>query len=91
MQINARNFEKYIFFLNRFGLDGNECARFISTIKFDGTSLSDACGNNEKIDCALNSRYRTINGSCNNLENPKLGCTMTAYTRLLFPNYIDGK
>lgn len=74
----------------RFGLDGNECARFISTIKFDGTSLSDACGNNEKIDCALNSRYRTINGSCNNLENPKLGCTMTAYTRLLFPNYIDG-
>lgn len=74
----------------RFGLDSRECARFISTIKLEGTPLSNACANNQQVDCTQNSRYRTIDGSCNNLENPKLGSAMTAYTRLLFPNYMDG-
>ncbi|XP_051159599.1 peroxidase-like isoform X2 [Leptopilina boulardi] len=74
----------------RFGLGIRECAQFISTIKLDGTLLNNACGNNQQSHCTPNSRYRSIDGSCNNLENPKLGCAMTAYTRLLFPNYDDG-
>ncbi|XP_018575334.1 peroxidase [Anoplophora glabripennis] len=35
-------------------------------------------------------RYRSYDGSCNNLRNPVLGTPNTPYTRLLPPNYADG-
>ena len=69
----------------------SECARFVSTIKLEGTPLSAACEFKEEFNCNPNFKYRSIDGTCNNLENPKLGSALTAYTRLLFPNYIDGK
>ena len=72
-------------------MDFNACARFISTIKLEGTSLNAACAAEQQADCNLNYKYRSIDGTCNNLENPKLGSVMTAYTRLLFPEYMDGK
>nr|CAH7728340.1 unnamed protein product [Callosobruchus chinensis] len=37
-----------------------------------------------------NSRYRTFDGSCNNLRNPVWGTPNTRYGRLLPPNYGDG-
>ncbi|CAH1099661.1 unnamed protein product [Psylliodes chrysocephalus] len=37
-----------------------------------------------------NSRYRSYDGSCNNLRNPILGTPNTPYTRLLPQNYGDG-
>ncbi|KAJ8985608.1 hypothetical protein NQ317_015101 [Molorchus minor] len=37
------------------------------------------------------SPYRSFDGSCNNLRNPVLGTPNTPYTRLLPPNYADGK
>lgn len=36
------------------------------------------------------SRYRSIDGSCNNLRNPSWGKTNSALVRLLEPNYSDG-
>ncbi|XP_033217357.1 peroxidase-like isoform X2 [Belonocnema kinseyi] len=74
----------------RYGMNYSECARFISTNKFEGTPLSAACELNKDFNCNPISKYRSIDGSCNNLENPKLGSALTAYRRLLFPNYIDG-
>ncbi|XP_050506213.1 peroxidase-like [Diabrotica virgifera virgifera] len=37
-----------------------------------------------------NTRYRSYDGSCNNLRNPILGTPNTPYTRLLPQNYGDG-
>lgn len=37
------------------------------------------------------SRYRSFDGSCNNLNNPGLGIPQTPYGRLLPPKYGDGK
>lgn len=37
------------------------------------------------------SRYRTYDGSCNNLQIPSWGMANTKYARLLAPNYADSK
>jgi len=44
-----------------------------------------------KVTCDENSMYRTIDGSCNNLENPLWGATKTPYVRLGPATYDDGK
>lgn len=38
----------------------------------------------------VKSRYRSYEGTCNNLRNPVLGSPQTPYTRLLPQNYGDG-
>jgi peroxidase len=40
--------------------------------------------------CDPNSPYRTIDGSCNNLRQPRWGMTGSLFTRLLPPRYADG-
>ncbi|KAL7641462.1 UNVERIFIED_CONTAM: hypothetical protein RMT77_007333 [Armadillidium vulgare] len=34
--------------------------------------------------------YRTMDGSCNNIEHPDWGKTGVAFTRMILPNYEDG-
>ncbi|GFR06906.1 chorion peroxidase [Trichonephila clavata] len=38
--------------------------------------------------CNANSRYRTADGTCNNLQNPTWGSAGVCFRRLLNPNYI---
>ncbi|XP_076644739.1 peroxidase isoform X2 [Halictus rubicundus] len=73
----------------RFGLEKDDCARFISTLSLHGTQLSTACPSSQ-VDCNSEEKYRSIDGSCNNVENPTWGSAMTAYNRILFPQYFDG-
>ncbi|CAG9762423.1 unnamed protein product [Ceutorhynchus assimilis] len=40
--------------------------------------------------CNNASKYRSHDGTCNNLEHPKWGASYTIYTRLLPANYADG-
>ncbi|XP_076162998.1 salivary peroxidase/catechol oxidase isoform X2 [Ptiloglossa arizonensis] len=74
----------------RFGLGKDDCARYISTLPLQGTLLSSACSTSQVTICNSKTRYRSIDGSCNNIENPSWGSAMTAYTRILFPQYFDG-
>ncbi|XP_050457801.1 peroxidase-like isoform X2 [Cataglyphis hispanica] len=47
------------------------------------------CGDNFPRVCQ-NSRYRSYDGSCNNLQHPTWGLANTRYGRLLRPRYSDG-
>ncbi|CAG0883375.1 unnamed protein product [Darwinula stevensoni] len=40
--------------------------------------------------CNASYLYRSINGSCNNLDFPDLGSSFTPYRRVLRPDYSDG-
>ncbi|XP_006611344.1 peroxidase-like isoform X2 [Apis dorsata] len=75
---------------HRFGLDKDDCARFISTLSLEGTPLNSACPSSRHKGCNSLAKYRNIDGSCNNVQNPSWGSAMTAYTRILFPQYFDG-
>ncbi|XP_015434443.1 PREDICTED: peroxidase-like [Dufourea novaeangliae] len=74
----------------RFGLQKDDCARFISTLSLQGTPLGSACSTSQVTICNARAKYRSIDGSCNNVDNPTWGSAMTAYTRILFPQYFDG-
>ena len=41
--------------------------------------------------CTNSSKYRTADGSCNNLNIPNLGQSNTVYRRLVPPLYKDGQ
>ncbi|KAJ7385166.1 heme peroxidase [Desmophyllum pertusum] len=43
-----------------------------------------------KLKCNPRERYRSIDGTCNNLENPKWGAALSAFERIEFPDYADG-
>ena len=40
--------------------------------------------------CNSGAKYRTIDGTCNNLQNPLFGATNTPLQRILPPKYDDG-
>lgn len=44
-----------------------------------------------KINCNPFQKYRSIDGTCNNLLVPGWGTPNTAFVRLLPPSYSDGK
>lgn len=75
----------------RFGFDDKQCAHFVSTLKLHGTPLGPSCIAEQDIFCNPRSLYRSADGTCNNLENPRWGSALTAYARVLFPQYSDGK
>lgn len=40
--------------------------------------------------CDVNAKYRTIDGSCNNLQRPLWGRSNRPHRRLIKPMYMDG-
>ncbi|XP_025408382.1 peroxidase-like isoform X2 [Sipha flava] len=42
------------------------------------------------VSCDFNDKYRTINGTCNNLNNPTWGSSNTPFIRLVGAHYSDG-
>ncbi|XP_022162140.1 peroxidase-like [Myzus persicae] len=55
----------------------------------EGIDLADQCF--PKPICDPHAKYRTINGSCNNLIFPIWGVSHTASTRIIQADYSDGK
>ncbi|XP_062579240.1 peroxidasin homolog, partial [Saccostrea cucullata] len=47
------------------------------------------CPYNRKPSCQTNAKYRTADGTCNNLNNPLWGKSQTPFERFVFPFYED--
>ena len=58
-------------------------------VNFSSVPLHDICPETPK--CNPNNKYRTIDGSCNNLRNPKFGQVFTPLRRLIPNAYADGE
>lgn len=43
------------------------------------------------VKCDPNAKYRSLNGSCNNLKTPTWGAATTPFLRLLDANFSDGE
>ncbi|XP_042906526.1 salivary peroxidase/catechol oxidase isoform X2 [Parasteatoda tepidariorum] len=56
----------------------------------DVAMLPDHCQPDTPTSCSSTYPYRTLNGSCNNLQHADWGMAMTAFKRLLRPDYADG-
>lgn len=41
-------------------------------------------------ECQSTKKYRTLDGSCNNLKNPYIGSSFQPFARFLPPEYDDG-
>ncbi|KAL5236598.1 hypothetical protein ACI65C_004008, partial [Semiaphis heraclei] len=67
-----------------------QCAKDISKLKLDKTSLGHKClaMYYNKTQCiGMDMKYRSPDGSCNNLKRSFSGKATTPYKRLLFPSY----
>ena len=60
----------------------------MNNIDISGTSLASSCPSDPR--CNYNSKYRTIDGSCNNKFTPRLGKYNTPLQRILPNAYDDG-
>ncbi|XP_065203108.1 peroxidase-like isoform X2 [Planococcus citri] len=77
---------------SRLSVKKKECTEQLSSIKLFGTKLGEVCSDIYKnIKCDANTtKYRNLDGSCNNLKTPFWGRSNTAYRRLLKADYDDG-
>lgn len=69
------------------------CAKDLINVKLDKTSLGEMCFSmyyNKSACIGMNLKYRSPDGSCNNLKRFSSGKATTPYKRLLFPAYFDG-
>lgn len=66
---------------------GNDNSNFANT-DFENTVLENECP--AAPFCNRKARYRTIDGSCNNLQNPLFGKSLTPLQRILDNDYADG-
>jgi hypothetical protein len=55
------------------------------------TSIGSVCPAPMKNNPCKAERFRSIDGTCNNLENSHWGAAMSPFRRLLPPAYADGK
>jgi len=77
----------------RYNNSAIQCAKQLTKIKLDGTSLGGMCLSeyyNKTACIGKNFMYRSADGSCNNLKRSSLGKSTTAYKRLLSPIYLNG-
>jgi len=79
---------KSLFLLCRLNLSNDMAGKVTQTVKVEGSALANTCL--LEPECSYN-RYRSADGSCNNLKSPNMGRSLTQMDRILPPDYDDGK
>ncbi|CAG2068244.1 unnamed protein product, partial [Timema podura] len=76
----------------RYGLDDDQCGQFVTSMKLNSTQLGSKCTPQDgpSFSCVLSTKYRSLDGSCNNPSHYSWGKAFTGYRRLIFPHYGDG-
>lgn len=70
----------------------NVCVEAMAKWNMSDTPLGEKCEKRfGSIRCEESYRYRSYDGSCNNLEHPSWGLSSTAYGRVLPAEYLDGQ
>ncbi|XP_068203812.1 peroxidase-like [Palaemon carinicauda] len=83
------NTESCDFLATKFRLTPEQAGYGLQKFSVRDTIISNTCP--EPPRCRKKERfYRTIDGSCNNLDNPTWGQARTTFQRLLPPQYSDG-
>jgi Animal haem peroxidase. len=54
-------------------------------------NIADQCFASQAPQCNRRTKYRTLDGTCNNLRRPWWGAVDTAHVRLMRPYYEDGE
>ncbi|XP_022240998.1 chorion peroxidase-like [Limulus polyphemus] len=65
----------------------------LAHVDLKGTNLQkivDEATRQRVVFCESNSKFRTIDGTCNNLIKPRWGSSFNCFNRFLHPNYADG-
>ncbi len=76
-------FQKSKTILMRKGLSDQEAADLAKVVVREDNGHSEICNEVDLEGCDENTRYRTIDGSCNNLQNPRWGAIATKLSREL--------
>ena len=67
---------------------------FANTAHFEGLDtkqLYKECQKEHRVEsCDTQSKYRTVDGSCNNMRDPTYGRANTVFQRIWLPEYDDG-
>ncbi|XP_065567232.1 peroxidase-like [Artemia franciscana] len=71
----------------RLNLSNDMAGKVTQTVKVEGSALANTCL--LEPECYYN-RYRSADGSCNNLKSPNMGRSLTQMDRILPPDYDDG-
>ncbi|KAF4518001.1 hypothetical protein B566_EDAN012755 [Ephemera danica] len=74
----------------KFNLKERRCGTFVNSVSMVGTNLASSCASTTSSNCDRQSKYRSLDGSCNNPKHPSWGAALTSYRRLVPPNYADG-
>ena len=74
--------------MRKFRLSPFQAKSGLKQLSFLNTAMMSHC-QKETHNCQL-SKYRTYDGSCNNLHRPSWGKSFVPYSRLLAPDYGDG-
>nr|CAD7574737.1 unnamed protein product [Timema californicum] len=76
----------------RYGLDDDQCGQFVTSMKLNSTQLGSKCTPQDgpSFSCVLSTKYRSLDGSCNNPSHYSWGKAFTGYRRVIFPHYGDG-
>jgi peroxidase len=82
------NIEASMSLINSLNLSPQQGTFALPSISVRGTSIESTCPPVAK--CNLNYPYRTMDGSCNNKQNPDWGKSQVALQRILPPKYGDG-